>query len=344
MVNKKNKEVMNLDNSEYITLNPYDEQYPIELLSNGLKLNLGNAEEAVSRIYNSLSKDISQLAQIKEATKRGFRLVVDATEQTLSDIDSGKIKLTSTKDGALHAQIRQPNGQYGKKLPIKKQVYAKGIDPVQMANAMQMKAIQSQLQDMATKLETIDYSVQEVLQGQQNDRIGLYYSGLSLYAEARTVRDPEMRKALVSQSLLSLSEAKHQLEEQLQSDILYLKHARYKKDKGNQAQKIIERMDNIYKSFAFIHQSTVLKAGIYCGEGELPAMATVLLEYKNFIDNTIKRNIDILIGHDIRDKGTGSGKWKTIAALQIDVSEILNSLENSDKTLYLEMVEEENNG
>ena len=106
----------------------------------------------------------------------------------------------------MYAQIREANGHYGSKLPIKKDVFAKGIDPIQMANALQ-----DQVQHIANQIAVIDHSVREVIQGQQNDRIGLYYSGLTLYLEARNVNDPEMKRALIAQSLRALSEARFQL-------------------------------------------------------------------------------------------------------------------------------------
>ena len=203
-------------------LSPFSAEYPVELLSNGLKLKLAQAGNIVENIYRAVEKASPMVAQVREATKKGYKYVVDATESTLEAIDSGKIKLTTENSGKMYAQIREANGRYGSKLPIKKEVFAKGIDPIQMANALQMKALQEQVQQIANQIAVIDHSVREVIQGQQNDRIGLYYSGLTLYLEARNVNDPEMKKALIAQSLRALSEAGFQLGLTMQSDIKYL--------------------------------------------------------------------------------------------------------------------------
>ena len=101
-----------------------------------------------------------------------------------------------------------------------------------MANALQMKALQEQVQQIANQIAVIDHSVREVIQGQQNDRIGLYYSGLTLYLEARNVNDPEMKKALIAQSLRALSKARFQLGLTMQSDIKYLSDGEFKIAKG----------------------------------------------------------------------------------------------------------------
>ena len=203
-------------------ISPFDAAYPVELLSNGLKLKLDQAENVVINIFKEVAKVSPMVAQVREATKKGYKYVVDATESTLEAIESGKIKLTTENSGKMYAQIREANGHYGSKLPIKKDVFAKGIDPIQMANALQMKALQDQVQQIANQIAVIDHSVREVIQGQQNDRIALYYSGLTLYLEARNVNDPEMKKALTAQSLRALSEARFQLGLSMQSDIKYL--------------------------------------------------------------------------------------------------------------------------
>ena len=319
----------------------YDPAYPVELLSHSIDMQMAKAESAAERVYRAVVKAAPAAAQIHEATKKGFRLVVDATESTLADIESGKIKLTTENGGKMYAQIRQANGNYGTKLPIKKEVFAKGFDPVQMANAMQMKALQEQIQQMSEQIALIDQSVGEVLLGQQNDRLGLYYSGLTLYLEARDIQDAELRKALIAQSMRALSEATFQLLLTMQSDIKYLADGGYKLAKGKSAKKIDERMQSINQSFAYIHQASMLRAGIYCSEGELPAMTTVLSEYSRFIEGTVAKNAELLAQCDVTDSGTESGVWKSRERLRLDVAEITKQLNAPGKVIYLGAATEE---
>ena len=316
-------------------ISPYSAEYSVELLSNGLKLKLAQAGNIVENIYRAVEKASPMVAQVREATKKGYKYVVDATESTLEAIDSGKIKLTTENSGKMYAQIREANGHYGSKLPIKKEVFAKGIDPIQMANALQMKALQEQVQQIANQIAVIDHSVREVIQGQQNDRIGLYYSGLTLYLEARNVNDPEMKKALIAQSLRALSEARFQLGLAMQSDIKYLADGDFKIGKGKSVGLIDSRINSINQSFAFIHQATMLRAGIYCNESEYKAMSRVLNEYSNFIAITVAKNADLLAQCDYSDTGTEKGVWKSRAKLKLDVSEFIRQLNAPDKTIYI---------
>lgn len=320
-------------------LSPYEAAYPLQLLLSGLKLKIAQAENVIENVYKALAEASPMVAQVYEATKKGYRYVVDATESTLEAIESGMIKLT-TENGKMFAQIRESNGYYGSKLPITKDVFAKGFDPVKMTNALQMVALQEQVKQISDQIAVIDQSVREVIQGQQNDRIGLYYSGLTLYVEARNVNDSDLKKALIAQSLRALSEAIFQLGLTMQSDIKYLADGDYKIDKGDSVAAIDRRMNSIDQSFAIIHQATIFRAGIYCNEGELTAMSTVLKEYSHFIDGTVAKNAGFLALSDKRDSGTEKGIWKSRAKLKLDVSAFNKQLNAPDKSIYLSVSKE----
>lgn len=320
-------------------ISPYDASYPVVLLSNGIKNELERAQTVAQNIYRAVIREMPVFTQIQQAMDKGCRYVVDATDSTLKAIESGALKLTQ-ENGMTYAQLRV-NGKYGSKLPIKKEVFSKGIDPTRMANALQMQALQDQIQSVADQLNMIDSSVREVLQGQQNDRIGLYYSGLSLFLESRSVSDAGFRNALQAQALRALSESTFQLKLTLESDIQYIKSKEYDKAKGKRKEQIMQHMNSINQSFAFIHQATMLRAGIYCDIGEHGSMARVLEEYSHFIKTDIKRNAVLLSQHDINDNGTQTGLWATRSRLKLDTAELSRALNNPQKTLYLGVVKEE---
>lgn len=316
-------------------ISPYDAAYPIIFLSNGLKIRLAQAQTVAEEVYKAVVKEAPTLTQVQQSFKKGCRYVVDATESTLEAIESGKIKLSTEKSGEMFAQIRESNGNYGSKLPIKKESFRKNIDPVQMANALQMKALQDQVQTIADQINVINQSVRDVLQGQQNDRIGLYYSGLALYLEASSITNNEMKKALMAQALRALSEATFQLTLTMQSDIQYLVNKECKSSKGKSVDLIDNHVRNINQSFAFIHQATMLRAGIYCNQGELSAMSIVLDEYSHFIESTVANNAVLLAQCDTTDNGTEEGVWKLRTRLKLDISDFAKQLNMPDKTVYL---------
>lgn len=325
-------------------VSPYDASYPIMLLSKGIKNQLQMANKAVDAIYKVALKEAPLAFQLKQATNKGFRYVVDASDEVLKAIDSGKIKLMTTKSGKVTAQIVHADGTFGDKLGIKKETFCQGVKPVEMSNALQMMVLQEQLQEITNQIISIDRSVKDVLQGQQNDRLGLYYSGLAMYLEARSTENIELQRALITQALRSLTDASFKLIVTMQSDIKYLVDEKYNQEKGKRKQLIDERMHNINESFEFVHQAAMLRAAIYCEQNEIRAMATVLNEYSHFIETSISQNAMLLAQCDVSDSGTDQGIWQTRANLRLDVSEIIKNLENKDKVLYLGITEEEKNG
>ena len=164
-----------------------------------------------------------------------MRLVVDVSDDFIRDYQEGVVKLANEK-GHMVAQIKQ-NGKYGSKIPIKEEYYTEGPNSLDMQNAIQLQAIQEALIAISDQIQIIDENVKEVLTGQQNDRLGLYYSGVALFIEAYNVKDEEFKKQLIAQSVKALSDSIFQMTLALQVDIAYLARKEYVRNKKSQYEK-----------------------------------------------------------------------------------------------------------
>ena len=320
-------------------LSPYAESFPIHLFRETIQSSIDDARTVAEDIYKAVLQAAPAASQLSQATKKGFRLVVDTTDEMLKDIESGKIKLTE-ENGKTYAQIKNGN-LYGPKLEIKREYFRKEIDPTQMSMALQLASMQDQIQRIAGQLTVIDQSVREVLQGQQNDRLGLYYSGLTQFLEAREVRDEQFRTFLLSNALKSLSEAYHQLMMTMKENISYLEEGKYKGVRGSGVELIDAHMTVINQCFYFIHQSALMRAAIYCEQKELTAMSCVLDQYSDFISTVVVNSAGLLAQCDTSDNGTSEGVWKKRAQLRLDVSEASKKLKSPEKTVYLSILHEE---
>lgn len=314
---------------------------PLALLSAAIKRSCNEADDIITDVIKAMERQTPDIAQLTKATEKGFRLVVDASDDTLQAIDRGDIKLTTDKLGNTFAQLKQADGKFGKKLPIKKEEFSQGIDLVQAANTIQMKALQQQLDGIAEQITVIDGRAKEVLRSQQNDRIGLFRSGMALYLEAREVTDTGMRKLLVAQALRALSDASAQLNLELQENIEYLSNGEYQKAKGKRAELIDEKMAAVNRCFPALHQASIARAAIYCEQGEVKAMAAALEAYSCLIEQTVGSRAGLLAEFDASDDGTDHGVWRSRAALQLDVSELSKALAAPEKTFYLEAINDE---
>lgn len=322
------------DNFSIADISPYDEAFPVMLLSDAFNDQLDRAEKVAMQICDDVAKKSLEYFNVGKLEEDKVRIVVDATDDTLKDIHEGRIKLVE-ENGKLFAQIRE-NGRYSSKLPVKEEVYNEGWDSGQIAIAMHLKAIQDSLITVSKQLKTIDERVREVINGQQNDRLGIYYSGVALYIESTCVSDLEMKKNLVAQSIRALTDAIFQMTLIMQSDIRYLKNKEYESEKKKRAELIKEKMNNITQCFSVVHQASILKAGIYCKQGEVLATSAVLEEYSRFINGTVSSNAALLAQCDIADTGTEHGIWKSRAKLEFDVSKFAKQLKSSEKAVYID--------
>lgn len=319
-------------------LSPYDSSYPATLLSNILDYQLSLANNNIEHIYAEVAKKTNINNSDNKEEKTNF--VVDINDDTMDKLKNRTLKL-SKENGNIYAQLRK-NGKYSKKLPIKEEILNKEISKLELEHTMELSAIQDALICISSQLRDINECVKDIISGQQNDRIGLYYSGLSLYLESSNIEDEKLRKNILSQALKCLTESNFKLVLQLQMDIKYLKNEEYKEKKRIRSLLIKEKMVSIDQAFSIIHQSSILKAAIYCQENEFKAMGCILDEYSKFIEGTIVQNASLLSQCEIADDGTDKGIWKTRGMFKLDSSRIIKQLENNNTVLYIEPKEEDN--
>ena len=96
--------IINLSEPVQEKISPYDDSYPISLLTNSLKIKLEQAEKTAQEVYMAVSKEAPVLAQVQQSLDKGFRYVVDASESTLKALDAGKIKFSVEKSGKMFFQ------------------------------------------------------------------------------------------------------------------------------------------------------------------------------------------------------------------------------------------------
>ena len=236
-------------------------------------------------------------------------------------IKEGSKKFDSNKAGEIFAQIRDADGRLSKKIPIREIPEGVGINPVELSNALRMKAIEEKLDSIVDTLEVIEIGIKGVLAGQENDRIALYFSGINLYREAIQVQDHMLRSLVMSQAIKTISDAYSQESQSIKADVEYLisgKHLSLKKPKDE----IEKRLSSINKCFQIVHKAAVFKAGIYYKNGEVGAMLEVLDEYGRFLNKTIAPNVGKLAEMDQREKFIDGSSWSRKANFTESIAEI----------------------
>lgn len=309
-------------------LSIFDEQFSIDDFDKAIQS--GKAES-----NTIISKARVAIKNAYDDSEESFHYEVSMTDEMKEAIESGEVSLVTGKDGLIYAQLRGEKGRFGKPLPIEKQLEDQGVTAEQLQLALQMDAIRSQLETMISTLKHIEGRVTEVIQGQHNDRIGLFYSGLSLYAEANCISDDALRTQLYSQSLKALSDANSQVIQEIRSCIEYLATEQYRGNKESPNQ-IEEKLSSISKCYDVVYRSTFLKAAIYHEKNEIPAMLTTIDEYGRFVEKLIVPYAGMLSELDKNEKFIEKGAWGKIASTLSVCGEMRKQL-NSGEPLMLSM-------
>lgn len=316
------------------TLSPFDDDFPLKVLESAFSMRIEESKVITNRLVSNVMKvNKNMVPTVKEGEEK-IRLVIDESDDFLNDYKSGVIKLSKEK-GQLVAQLKN-NGRYGKKLPIKEEKYLDGANSLEVMNACQLQNIAESLQEITDQILAIDENIKEVIKGQQNDRLGLYYSGVALFIESNSIENDVLKSQLISQSLKTLTDANYQLVLSIQSDINYLARKEYERQKKQKFNLMNQKITNINNSFLAIHRAILVKVGIYCQQGEINAMANVFNEYALFIKNTIVPNSKLLSQCDIGDTGKIDGTWGIRTKLLTNVTDVVKQLTNTNKVLCLD--------
>ncbi|MGO1592128.1 MAG: hypothetical protein ACTHW1_03375 [Ancrocorticia sp.] len=326
--------------AEDTTISTSDEQFAIAAFKKSISDHQQQALETIDKVAQAAMSAANHATNVAPLLKKPeVRYVVDATKDVQEALAKGLIKFDTNKAGDMFAQFRDTKGRFGPKVPIKEELVNQGINPADAASAMQLRAMQQQLNEITEALESITEDIAEVIQGQQNDRLGLYFSGMNLYLEARQIQDGPFGQLVSAQAVKALSDASSQMALAMQSDVQYLLDRKYENKKSKRAAEIESRMASINKCFEAIHRSYVLKAAVYFDLGETSAMLTTIDEYGRFLNATVIPNTPKLRELDPTDVLLRDGIWENRSKSISGVDEIRKQLSETT-TYYLEPSED----
>lgn len=272
------------------------------LLKRAVKLEIQKVDALRNLVYC-----LPELHDFVSSIEIGQKLVLDVSKETMRKIQSGELKLMHTKDDVLKAVICDSNGTIKQHMNVKYESFCNIPNSAELANTLQMAGVSQQLATVKEQLEMVGYAVQEVLAGQQNDRIALCYAGEQLYLEAGKTQNDFLRIQLTASAIRSLEEAKTKMIESIKLDIANIK-AYDQQEIKLKPKEILDRITRINKSFEVVNRAALLKAGIYHELGEIPAMLVSLQQYAGFLSESINANAKLLYDYDKSDTRI-EGKW-----------------------------------
>lgn len=307
----------------------FDEQFSIA----DFNCSIEKAEIQAKSVLDSAREVLKKAYEKKEPETK---FVLDLKEDIKQAIENGEVRLDTGKNGEVYAQLRCANGRWGGKISVKEELQEEGLSVDEIKLAMQIEAIKEQLMAIIESVRTIEGKVTEVMQGQRNDRMGLYYSGLSLYLEARTVSDEYLKKQILSQALKSISDAHYQVMQDLRMSMEYLMTEKYKETPKGMSKNIEEKLGIIRQCYDVVFRATFLKASIYSESGEIRAMIMALDEYGRFVEKLIIPYVGRLNELDNDSHFIETSTWGQMA-VSLSRCDNLKSKLVSDEIYYLSL-------
>ena len=310
----------------------YDDQFSIEKFRDRLISSDKKAKEIIDIIIDCFGS--------AENNDEETEYVVNMPDEIKEGIKNGTIRLDKGKNGELYAQLRDMGGHYSDKLSISEKLEENGISTKEVEMALQTQAMRNILVKLVEMLGDIGEHVCDIIRGQQNDRIGLYYSGMSLYVESKAINDEYLRKQVVSQAIKSLNDANSQMIQQIRSDIQYLSTKEYNKEKGRRQDRIDEKITDINNCFDIIYRSSFMKAAIYSEIGELSTMLISCEEYGKFIEKLLLPNNEMLTEMDKNDIRLDCTIWEKRAKQLIEFNDV-KQITNNNNTYTIQIKEKD---
>ena len=266
-----------------------------------------------SRVFGEFAAASPVVASMLDGLKTNQNLKIVISEEAKRNIANKVWSFANVKDkdGFFRAFVLDENGKIVENAMLKKEDVMKGVNLSQLATAMQGMAIQQQLEDISIDLDSVMEATNDILAGQHNDRLGLYYSAEFMYRESQLVNNRELRENMKIMSLSNLSNAIEQIK---QTTIYELD--KISRNYDQRRQRFIGNINqneviSIKTSFGVIHKAIALKNAIYCDNNEHSAAVYTLLEYKDFLVRSLDGNRSTAIYYaDTSEKNLG-GFWSS---------------------------------
>ena len=161
-------------------------------------------------------RQLPSVLELREKMVEGKSYYAVIQPELLKRLKDGTAQWDRKKDGSLAPIIR--DAAKGKKGQILGQVSLKEVNPELLASVNQL-AIQNALADIVNRLEIIDEKLNEVLQGQHDDRLAQIDSGIQLYEQACGHPDVFSRTVVLGNSIGQLSEGRASLLRELEGQL-----------------------------------------------------------------------------------------------------------------------------
>lgn len=249
----------------------------------------------MKRILNNTAKQLMNVAKKAPAAINYFQSLnpqkvydVVMTDEAKELYEKGLLVFKDRKDGlGLMPTLVDEAGKYGKQIALNE----KWIAPDKIL-ALNNMVVQQQLAEIVNLLEEMNESLNDVLEGQQNDRIALYYSAQQQYIEALSIEQSALKQICLANAIKTANDSRFQLIETAKYDIRKISEVPISGigqiTDFTSSKKIASEIQKIRIAFKGINDATGICAASYAELDERQALLKCLEPYHDFIETNLQ--------------------------------------------------------
>ena len=244
-----------------------------------------NAKLSFRRIEEMLYSAPAFVELVKASIpEQAFQAIL--TGEQKRKIATGALELMTKKDGSLLANLINPK--------TKKVVSTIALEKVSnipnLSDAMTNYAMQMQMAQIAEQIQDIQLAIEEIRQGQENDRLATAYSCQQKLLQAMKIRNSELRQMALLRITSDAEDSRNllMLSQRVNVDLIKNEPEQFWKKvfTGTNPKKINTRISEIRDSLLAINLVSLAEAIAYQELGEYDAARESLEYYALHIQNT----------------------------------------------------------
>ena len=298
-----------------------------------------NAKHTMSGIENMLYYVPSFVNLVKSSIpETSFQAVLSSDQK--DKLAKGAIKLMTKKDGTLMANLVNPNtNKIVGTIPLKEVQ----VNP-DIAQSVANFTTQMQMAQIAEKIQEVQLCIDEVRQGQENDRLAIAYSCQQMFIQASSINNLELKRMALLRIVADAENARNMLMLSQKANVKFIQNQPEafieKMLKGASPDKIESRMNELRDNLEVVNMVSLVEAMTYHVLGEYEAAKHCLDYYAEFIEETYLEPEGLVERLDMIDPSPENYWSKTIPEIRNKIA----LLPKTDTNLLEDEEGDEQNG
>jgi len=308
------KDVEIIDASEYSEkLTEHFSQMP--KIANPL---IKEAKAALSKIEQMLYSVPAFINAVKAAVP-DVTLQAILTDEQKQQIAKGALKLMTKKDGSLMANLINPEtSKIVTTIPLKIVEMAP-----EMTQAITSFSTQMQLAQIAEQIQAVQLAVDEVLQGQEYDRLATAFSCQQKLLQAMEIKNPELRSIALLRLTSDAEDSRNLLMLSQKANVGFINDQPEsffgKIISGATPEKINSRLNEIRENLCAVNMVSLAEAIAFQEMGENEAARMSLTYYAGFLHDTYLAVPGLVERMDLIDSSPENYWSKTLPDIKMKI-------------------------